>query len=248
MQKISVTIITLNEEKNIEKCIASVKKFADEIVIVDSGSSDKTCDIAKRLGAKVFFRKFDDYSTQKNFAVSKSKNEWIFSIDADEVATEELAEEVKIVVKVKDINGYLIPRKNIIFGAEIKHTRFSPDKHIWLWRKDKGKWIGKVHEEVFVDGWTSELKGAKIHYQYETVSDFWNMINDYTDRIADEMVSQNRKFSYFMLFFAPLFSFLRRFFYKKGYLDGWRGFVLSYLMAIYRMTTWIKVWERELRW
>lgn len=246
-QSLSVTIITLNEERNIERCINSLKGLADEIVLVDSGSTDRTTEIAKSLGAKVFFREFDDYSSQKNFAVGKAKGNWIFSIDADEVVSPELAKDLKIAVKAEDINGYLIPRRNFILGAEIKHTRFSPDKHVWLWRGDKGKWVGKVHEEVLVDGWTRELRGAKIHYQYETVSEFWNMINIYTERIADEMVSQKKKFSYFMLFFAPFLSFFRRFFYKKGFLDGWRGFILSYLMAVYRMTTWIKVWEREMR-
>lgn len=244
MAKISTTIITLNEEKNIERCIKSVRSFSDEIIVVDSGSKDRTCEIAKNLGAEVFSRKFDDYASQKNFAAGKAMGDWIFSIDADEIATDELVEEVKIVVKRKDINGYLIPRRNIIFGAEIKHTRFSPDKHIWLWRRVKGKWLGKVHEEVMVEGWISELKGAKVHYQYEKISEFLAMTNNYTDKMAEEMIEGGKKFSYFMLLFAPVLSFFRRFFYKKGFLDGWRGYVLSYMMAIYRMTTWIKIWEK----
>lgn len=245
MDKVSVTVITLNEEENIERCLKSVKSFADEIVLVDSGSKDNTVAIAKRLGARVYYRKFDDYSSQKNFAASKTKGNWIFSIDADEVVTEGLSKEIGLVVKEKKINGYLVPRRNIIFGAEIKHTRFSPDKHIWLWRKGRGEWVGKIHEEVKVQGWTAELRGAKVHYQYEKISEFWEMMNNYTERMAEEIISNNRRFSYFMLFYAPSLSFFRRFFYKKGFLDGWRGFVLSYLMAIYRMTTWIKVWEKQ---
>ena len=245
--KISVTIITLNEENNIERCMKSVKSFADEVIVVDSGSTDKTVDIAKKLGAKIFVRKFDDYSNQKNFAASKTVGEWVFSLDADEVAAEQLSEEVKSAVKVKDYNAYLIPRRNFILRAEIKYTRFSPDKHIWLWKKEKGKWVGKVHEEVKVDGWVGELKNAKIHYQYETVGEFLSMMNKYTERMADEAIEKGSRFSLLRLFFAPTLSFFRRFFYKKGFLDGWRGFFLSYLMAIYRMTTWIKIWEKTMR-
>ena len=243
--KISVTIITLNEEREIERCIKSVRSIADEIVVVDSGSTDRTVEFAKKLGAKVYFRKFDDYASQKNFATEKAKGDWILSIDADETVSEKLAEEIKEAIKQKAFYGYLIPRQNILLGAEIKHTRWSPDKHIWLWRKGKGRWIGQVHEEVQVEGWVGELKEGKIHYQYESVTEFLKMMNRYTDRMADEMVSQGKKFSLFMLFYAPLLSFFRRFFYKKGFLDGWRGFVLSYLMAIYRFTTWVKLWERD---
>lgn len=244
-QSVSVTIITLNEEKNLPRCLESVKNFADEMVIVDSGSTDRTVEIAKKYGAKIYERKFDNYGNQKNYAVNKANSKWILSLDADEVVTKELAKEIREIIKNSEYNGYLVPRRNILLGKEIKYTRWSPDTHIWLWRKGKGRWKGEVHEEVVVEGEVGRLNNAKIHYQYETVSEFLEMMNKFTDKMADEMVSKSKKFSYFMMFFAPTLSIGRRFFYKKGFLDGWRGFVLSYLMAIYRMTTWIKVWERQ---
>lgn len=241
---ISVTVITLNEQENIARCLESVTTFADEIIVVDCGSTDKTIEIAKRYGAKVYKRPFDDFSSQKNFASQKSKGDWIFAIDADETATPELAWEIRKAVKRTDVNGYSIPRRNILLGAEIKHTRWSPDRHIWLFRKSQAKWVGRIHEEVMVKGSVKKLNSAKMHYHYKTVREFIEMMNIYTDKMAYELISKGQKFSLFYLLWAPTLSFFRRFFYKRGYLDGWRGFVLSYLMAIYRMTTWVKVWEK----
>lgn len=245
--KLSVCIITKNEEKDLGGCLESVKDLADEILVVDDGSTDKTVDIAKKFGAKIFERRLDNFASQKNFAVEKASGEWIFAIDGDEKCSKELAEEIRsrIADRELQIDGYLMPRRNIILGAEIKHTRWAPDKHIWLWKKGKGKWVGKVHEEVEVEGKVGELVNAKIHYQYETVTEFFAMLNNYTEREAKEKVDHGEKFIYFQFFYAPLLSFFRRYIYKQGFRDGWRGFVLSYMMAIYRMTTWIKVWERE---
>jgi len=245
MNRISTVVITLNEGKNIRRCLDSVKDFSYEIVVVDSGSTDKTVEIAKSFGAKVYTRKFDDFGSQKEYGVGKAVGEWIFSLDADEEVTDELAQELVVVSGDDDYDGYLVPRRNVILGKEIKHTRWSPDEHVWFYRKGKGKWGKGVHAEVVVDGKVGKLKGAKMHYQHETVADFVDMINSYTEGEANEKVSRGERFSYFKLFYYPLLSFFRRFFYKKGFLDGWRGFVLSYLMAIYRMTTWVKVWEKR---
>ena len=244
--KISATLIALNEENNLPRAISSIKDLADEtILVIDPRSTDKTKEVAEKLGAKVFTREFDDFANQKNFAIGQAQGNWVLSLDCDEEIPGELASEIRKAVKLDQYNAYLIPRRNILLGREIKHTRWSPDKHIWLFKRKKGKWRGKVHEEVVVDGMVGELKNAKIHYSYESVSEFLKMMNRYTDLAADEMVEKGQKFSYFMLFLVPTLSFFRRFFYKKGFLDGWRGFVLSYLMAIYRMVTWIKVWERS---
>jgi glycosyltransferase involved in cell wall biosynthesis len=243
--KISVTIITLNEEKSLRRCLNSVEEFAGEVILIDSGSVDRTVEIAKNFGAKVFVRKFDDMGKQKNYAITKAKYDWIFSIDADEVVTKKLKDEIKKAVRSKEFNGYLIPRRNIILGAEIKHTRWSPDEHIWLWKKARGKWSTGVHSEVAVEGKIGKLKSAKTHYQYKTVKDFFVMLNKYTENEASEKMQKGIQFSYFRMFFDPALSFFRRFIYKRGFLDGWRGFVLSYLMAVYRFTTWVKVWERE---
>jgi len=251
MKKLSVTVITLNEEKDLPNCLDSVKEIADEIVVVDSGSTDKTVEIARRYGAKVYTRKFDNYANQKNYAVEKATGKWMLSLDADEKITPELAREInsKIQNKKSKNVAYSIPRKNIIFGKLIKYSRWQPelDRHVWLWKKDYGRWEGMVHEEVVVKGDVGELEYAKIHYQYKTVRDFIAMMNEYSELDAVKRVKDGTAFSYIRLFIDPIYNFSVRYFYRLGFLDGWRGFVLSYLMAVYHLELWIKVWERTKR-
>jgi glycosyltransferase involved in cell wall biosynthesis len=245
MLKLSVTIITLNEEKHIRKCIESVISIADEIIVVDSGSTDKTVEIARKLGANVYYRKFDNYGNQKNYASEKVKYDWILSIDADETLEENLIIEIKKAVENNDCEAYSIPRKNIIFGKFIRYTRWQPelDRHVWLYKKDKGKWVNEVHEEVQVVGRIGRLKNAKVHYQYETITEFLVMMNNYSSIEARENFKNGKSFSVISLLFAPLYNFMVRYFYRLGFLDGWRGFALSYLMAIYHVEVVVKIWE-----
>jgi glycosyltransferase involved in cell wall biosynthesis len=255
--ELSVTIITLNEEILLQKCLESVKAIADEIILVDSGSKDKTINIAEKFGAKIYTRRFDNYANQKNYAMSKASGKWILSIDADEEIEPELAREIELKIKnddsVKkyknnsDYIAFTIPRKNIIFGKYIKYTRWQPelDRHVWLWKKDTGVWVGDVHEEVVVKDEVGRMKNAKIHYQYETVREFLDMMNRYSEHEAKQKIDNGYKFSYFKFFSAPIYNFFVRYIYRLGFLDGWRGFILSYLMAIYHISVWVKVWEKQ---
>ena len=239
--KLSVTVITLNEEKNLAKCLSSVKNLAGEIIIVDSGSTDETIEIAKKFKAIVFSRKFDNYSNQKNFAAGKVSGDWILSVDADEEISSELSNEIRVVIKDHSNVAYSIPRKNVIFGKFVRFTRWQPelDRHVWLWKKGMGKWVGDVHEELQINGRVGKLKNPKIHYQYETVTEFLEMMNTYSN------LEVKRKFSYLKLFWDPLYNFFVRYFYRLGFLDGWRGFILSYLMGIYYLEVWVKAWEKK---
>ena len=170
------------------------------------------------------------------------------SIDADEVVSKSLALEIKNTLNLKpSVNGYSMPRKNIIFGKFIRFTRWQPelDRHIWLWQKGKGRWVGDVHEEVLVEGETGNLKHPKIHYQYETVSEFVQMMNRYSEFEALQKVKSGARFSYIKMVFTPLYNFLLRYSYRLGILDGWRGFILSSLMAIYHFELWVKIWEKQ---
>lgn len=247
--KLSVVIITLNEEDCIGRALKSIENIADEIIIVDSGSTDKTIEIAKRFGAKIYFRKFDNYGAQKNYAAEKAKGEWILSLDADEEISIELANEIQqyITKSQQTFVAFSIPRKNIILGKFIKYTRWQPelDRHVWLWRKDSGKWSGDVHEEVEIfNGSIGKLINPKIHYQYDTVREFLSMMNNYSEIESNEK-NKRISFSILRLIIDPVYNFLIRYFYRFGLLDGWRGFVLSYLMALYHFEVWIKVWERR---
>lgn len=242
---LSVTIITLNEEKNIEICLKSLKNLDAEVIIVDSGSVDRTLEIAKKYKAKIYYRKFDNFANQKNWAVSRTSKDWILSVDADEIIPEELVKEILEVIQNGKYAGFLIPRRNFILGAEIKHSRWSPDKHIWLWKKSEGHWEGEVHEEVVVKGKVGELKNKKIHHQQDSVSDFLMSNDVYSSILSRKKFKEGIKFSIWMLFWDPVFEFSLRFIYKLGFLDGWRGFILAYLMAIYKVTFWVKIWELE---
>lgn len=240
---ISAIIIVLNEEDKIANALKSLQGLVDEIIVVDSGSTDKTVEIAKEMGAKVYFREFDNFAIQKNWAASYANNKWILSLDADEEIPAKLADEIKEAIKNEKAKGYLIPRRNFILGKEIKHSRWSPDKHIWLWQKEYGKWEGDVHEEVKVLGEIRELKNSKIHHSHQTISEFLASNNLYSSLLAHSMQKKGTKFSLFKMLWNALFEFNIRYFYKMGFLDGWRGFVLSYLMVIYQLTVWIKLWE-----
>ena len=181
INKLTSILITKNEEANIKRCLASIKDISDEIIIVDSGSTDKTLQIAKSFNAKIINKGFDNFASQRNFALSKAENDWVLSLDADEEISQELREEISKAIEAEEFDGYLIPRKNIIFGKEIKHTRWSPDKHIWLFKKSKSKFINSIHEEVAVDGHVGELKNPKIHYSHKNIHEFIKKINLYTD-------------------------------------------------------------------
>lgn len=245
--RLSATIITLNEERNIDRCLSSIEDLVDEIVVLDSGSTDETIKKAEKYGARVYKRKFDNYASQKNFAFKKAKGEWILSLDADEVITPELKEEIKRAIKSEHYSAYSIPRRNIILGRFIKYSRWQPelDRHIWLFKKSSGKWAGEVHEEFEVKGKVGKLKNAKIHYQYKTVYEFLDMMNRYSEFDAKKRIKNGVKFSFFRFLFDPTYNFLVRYFYRLGFLDGWRGYVLSCLMAIYHLKVWSKIWEKQ---
>lgn len=242
---LSVTIITLNEEGNLKECLESVKQLSAEVILVDSGSSDKTVEIAKNYGAKVFHRIFDNFANQKNYAMSQANGKWIFSIDADERVTQTLANEIKKVTQENIFYGFLIPRKNYILGKEIRYSRWNPDTHVWLWKKECGKWVGIVHEEVVVGGHVGQLKEAKIHYQDETVKDFINTLNGYSNLEAIGKLKKGERFSFIKMVYDGIMEFGIRFVYKQGFRDGWRGFVLSTLMGIYKFMVWLKILELQ---
>lgn len=242
---ISATIISLNEEDKIQNAINSLDGLVDEVIVVDGGSNDKTAQIAKKLGARVYFRKFDNFANQKNWAVSQASFEWILSLDADEEIPGELAQEIKRAINNNKYQGFLIPRRNFILGKEIKHSRWSPDRHIWLWKKSCGSWKGEVHEEVVVSGIVGILKNSKIHLSHKNVSDFFRANNLYSALESRATFNKNIKFSLWKTLSEPFWEFFLRYFLKSGFLDGKEGFILSYLMGIYRLTFWIKLWELE---
>lgn len=245
-KNLAVTIIALNEEANITDCLNSVKDIADEIIVVlDPRSIDKTEELARQQGAKVYVRAFDNFANQKNFASSKVNSKWVLTLDADERITKPLQDEIKEAIKNDSYSGFLMPRRNFILGAEIKHSRWSPDTHIWLWQKNKGKWQGDVHEEVVVSGPLGKLKNAKIHYQDKTISEFIKTNHRYAALKARQMIKDGVKFSFFKMISDAFWEFGVRFIYKQGYLDGWRGLVLSLAMGFYWLDVWMNILKNK---
>jgi glycosyltransferase involved in cell wall biosynthesis len=250
MSKISIVISAFNEEKNIERCLKSLS-FADEIIVVDHESSDETAEIARKYTKKVFEQKniSAEIDLQKNFGFTKATGDWILSIDADEEVSGELAKEIKTVIKNQEstVNGYWIPRKNIIFGKFIENTGWFPDPQLRLFRKGKGKYVkAHVHEPLQLEGESAYLKQFLIHYHYQTISEFLKKtINIYAPNEAKEYLDKGYQFSYFDAIRFPLNEFLSRFFARKGYKDGFHGLMLSLLMAFYHFIIFAYLWENQ---
>ena len=250
LAKISAVINTLNEEKNIDRAIKSVK-FADEIIVCDMHSEDKTVEIAKNLGAKIFFHKKEEYvEPARNFAISKASNEWILILDADEEVPESLRERlIEISSKMKQIDYVRIPRKNLIFGHFMQASMWWPDYNIRFFKKGKIKWGDKIHRPPQAFGQGLDLpadeKYALIHHNYETISQFLQRMDRYTTIQAEEFKKEGKKFDWKDLFEKPLNEFLSRFFANKGYKDGLHGLGLSFLQAFSFLVVYLKLWERN---
>lgn len=248
--KISVVINTFNEEQNIEIAIKSVK-WADEIIVCDMHSDDKTSEIAKKLGAKVVFHKKMEYvEPARNFAISKASNEWILILDSDEEVPLSLSEKLgEVSKKMEQIDYVRIPRKNIIFGKWMKGAMWWPDYNIRFFKKGMVVWSNKIHRPPKTIGVGIDLqadeKWAIIHMNYQRVSQFIERMNRYTNVEAEELIREGYKFEWPDLIRKPLAEFLSRFFANKGYMDGLHGLALSLLQAFSFLIVYLKVWEKS---
>jgi glycosyltransferase involved in cell wall biosynthesis len=246
MEKITVAIITKNEERNIRDCLESVK-WADEIVVVDNGSMDHTLSICKEYGARIFQEEWKGYSGQKNSAIEKAGNEWVLNLDADERASAELRQEMqKGLEENQAVDGYWIPRKNYFLGQWIRYCGWYPDLNLRLFRKSRGRFGERaVHERVEVQGKTSTLTHPLIHETYRSLSDFILRMDRYSTLAAQEMHQQRRKFRLIDVVFRPPFTFLQMYFLRAGFLEGYLGFILSVLYSYYTFAKYTKL--KELR-
>jgi len=228
--QLSVVIITYNEEKNIARCLDSVKKIADEIIIVDSFSNDKTIEICKAYGAGVIQHKFEGHIEQKNFALEQASFPFVLSLDADEVLSSELCNSITAVKLEWKHDGYEMNRLTNYCGAWIRHCGWYPDRKIRLFDKRKGRWTGiNPHDRyMFNDQNTTAgfLKGDILHYSYYSIYDHIKQVNYFTEISARVLFESGRKASLIRLVGAPIFRFIRDFILKGGWLDGYYGFVI----------------------
>lgn len=246
---LSIVISAFNEERNIEDCLLSVKEVADEIIFVDNTSTDGTVEKAKKFTKKIFSQKNDPLKIdeQKNLGFSKATCDWILTIDADERLTDELCNEIKSCIDNKDsVNGYWIPRKNIIFRKWIKSDMWWPDYQLKLFRRGKGKFDTEtVHKALEVNGHTEKLENYMVHKNYDSVSQYIAKLNNYTDVEALTILNKGYELNFLDAVKFPVDDFVKTFFLERGYRDGLHGLVLSILQAFYMEVVFAKVWEAK---
>jgi glycosyltransferase involved in cell wall biosynthesis len=249
MKKLSVTIITFNEVKNIARCLDSVIDFADEIIVVDSFSTDSTKDICKGKNVRFFENKFEGYSAQKNFANSLSENEYILSLDADEAVSVELKQSI-IEEKSKNFpqKAYHFNRLMIYCGKSIKCTDWYPDKKIRLWHKDFGSWNNSIiHEKLELKPEIKSfyLKGDLLHYSFNSVEEHINQSNKFSKIAAEQLILRNKKNLFLKMIFSPLFKFIKNYFLKLGIFGGFNGFLISALISYETFLKYAKAVHRK---
>ena len=250
--KLSVVILTKNEEDQIADCIKSVVDWVDEVVVVDDESSDKTVEIAKSLSARVLVKKMDIEGKHRNWAYQQAKNEWILSLDADERVTEELKEEIVTVLSKNIFDALAIPRKNFIGNYWIKGGGFFPSPQLKLFRKDKFRWEEvEVHPRAFLEGKCGSLVNALLHYTYKDWEEYLRKLNRQTTLEAWKWYKLSqvnpKKAGYKMNLLHTLWRvvdrFIRTFIIKKGYKDGFIGFMIAYFSSFYQLVSYAKYRE-----
>lgn len=246
--KVSVVISAYNEEKKLEDCLKSVKDVASEIIVIDNTSSDKTNQIAKKYTDKVFIHENNVMlNVNKNFGFTKVTGQWILNLDADERVTDELSKEILDLDENMSTNGFLIPRKNILFGKWIRHSIWWPDYQLRLFKKNKGKFEEKhVHELLKLDGEPEKLTFPIEHLNYQTISQFlYKLEHIYTESEVENILKSGKKINWHDALRMPSQDFMKTYFFQQGYKDGLHGLVLSLLQAFYMEVVFAKVWERQ---
>ena len=234
MPQVSVIVIALNQEDNIVPCLETVL-WADDIVVVDSGSRDRTLELAGNFTDRVFTINWPGFGAAKNYALDQARGEWVFSLDTDERVSEALREEILGAVRTEGkFAGYRVPRKNYFGGRWIRRLGWYPDYTLRLFRRDKGRFKERaVHEEVLVDGPVGLLQSPLDHYSYDSVSDYLARQDRYARLAAQEMVREGRRPRAGELFWRPCGHFFKLYFLRLGVLEGRLGYTLALLSSLY---------------
>ena len=244
MSRLSVTVIAWNEEDRLRACLESVA-WADEIIVVDAESTDKTVLVARDFTDKIWVRPWPGFAAQKNFALEQAAGEWILSLDADERVTPELQARIERIVRGdRSADGYSVPRRNVFWGAWVRHGGLYPDYQLRLFRRGAGHFVDSaVHESVVVGGRVEPLAEPLLHHSYRGLDDFVTRSNRYSALAAQEIVKRGGRAGLADLALRPLGRFLSMYVVRGGFLDGWRGFVLAVLYANYVFLRTAKAWE-----
>jgi glycosyltransferase involved in cell wall biosynthesis len=249
MEKIqcSVCILTYNEEKNNQECLESVT-WADEIIILDSFSTDRTLEICRKYSDRIYQQKFGGFGPQRNAAVQYASHDWVLSVDADERVTEELREEIrKKLSSPPEADAYFVPRKSHFLGKEIRHCGWYPDyRQLQLFNKMKMIYRSdRVHEGYQLSSRASCLHGHILHFPFSDVEEFLRKMTWYSSLAAEDMIEAGRAFRFYQLFTHPLGNFIKIYFIKQGFRDGRHGLILSLLYAYYSFLKYLRFWEKS---
>ncbi|MBV9083501.1 MAG: glycosyltransferase family 2 protein [Acidobacteriaceae bacterium] len=239
--KISATIITFNEERNIARVIESLR-CCDEILVLDSGSNDRTVEIATKHGARVVEASWHGYAAQKNIAAELASHDWILALDADESLSEALEAEIWQIKKSgPSHDGYTVPRLAQYLGRWILHGGWYPDRKIRLFDRRKAKWIGDfVHESVKVEGGVGHLRSNILHFTCNSLSEHLRSMDSYTTLAAQEIASRGIRITLPLLLFDPVWTFIATYVLKLGFLDGVEGLAIAYMAALYNFVKYAK--------
>jgi len=244
MSTLSVIIITLNEEANLPRCLEAVK-WVDELIVADTGSVDRTIEIAKEYKAKTIQLEWKGFGEAKQRALESAICDWVLSLDADEVVSEELTAEIENLLKSDPpgFDGYFIPRRSMFLGHWMSHGGWYPDYLLRLFRRGEGRFEDKkVHESVSLSGRTGRLKGELLHYSDPDLGHYLKKMNRYTSLSAQELQEAGKVASLADILFRPIATFWKIYLFKRGFLDGFYGFLLAFFSSVHVMTKYVKLW------
>ena len=241
---LSVVIITKNEQDNVKKCLESIK-WANEVIILDSGSADKTVEICKHYTNQVYSTDWPGFGIQKQRALDLSTGDWVLSIDADEIVSLQLKNEILEKIKSKsNVDAYLIPRLSWYQGKCIRHSGWYPDYVLRLAKRSTARFTpDKVHERLKVSGTVGKLSSDILHYPYRNISHHIQKMNTYSSLSAEQMFAQGRKVNWILVILKPSFAFFRAYILKQGFLDGWPGLSVSISTALSVYLKYVKLKE-----
>ena len=244
---LSVIIITKNEQDNIKDCLESVK-WADEIIVVDSGSTDKTEEICRKYTNKFYVKDWPGFGIQKQNSLDLATHEWVLSIDADERVTSDLRNEIiSVLSSNSNVNGYLIPRLSNYLGKDIRHAGWYPDYTLRLVKRGKSHFTKDiVHEKMVVDGAIQKISNHFLHFPFKDIEHHFQKLNDYSTLSANKMHREGKKVGWFLIVLKTLLAFIRSYILKLGILDGWPGLIVSVSTSLSVYMKYVKLKELSL--
>ena len=246
--RVSACVITFNNDDVVKECMESIK-WADEIIVVDSYSTDNTVEICRKYTDRVYQREWPGFKDQSNYIVSLANYEWVLFTDADEIISPELYLEIQSLLNnnSNDWDGFYFPRRTRYLGSWINHGEWYPAYDLLLYKKDKGTWVKEPHATLELNGKAKYLKNDCYHYTYRNLSHQLDTIDKYTDMSAAEMEKKGVKFIIFQLLFRPLFRFIKGYIFKRGFQDGMPGLVSAITTSFYVFMKYAKLWELRIK-